>query len=526
MTRQWKTCTLSLMCGLAATLPTALAQHQAAPKVNPLVLEHAVDIGEPQFGGIIYAHTTKNPGSVPALRGTTVVYDTITTCTGFSRLTLGPAAILDDGSFTPGPASLSGATISEIDFFIRPLVALPTIVARITVFNTIDLAGQGSPLIVQSQQIFSETYVITGTAANTTPGLYQFTADVTDFMIADDDWGIEIAFLAAPAGAILANGVVTTSFPGTVCAPTMPQVGGNAAIFWADNDLGPGQPLIGDGIRYEPYDAAQANVNQGDALAFGAGTVFNGLGLRFRGLINDPTLGACCLGDNSCIVSNQENCDLQGGTLTLQQGCSAFFCLPAPANDDCLNAQVITGFGTFSYDNRAATATDPAPTCGPLGEDVWFRWQAPCSGDVSVSTCLLNLTDDLFAVYQGSNCGDLNTQVACDDDGCGVVGGAATATFSATAGTTYLIRMGTFNATVGAENFFEITNVNCSGGPAFCDADWCQDGTVGVPDIFCFLSAWFANDPVARNYGGNPGVPAIFAFLSIWFATGTGPCTP
>jgi len=57
-----------------------------------------------------------------------------------------------------------------------------------------------------------------------------------------------------------------------------------------------------------------------------------------------------------------------------------------------------------------------------------------------------------------------------------------------------------------------------------CDADWCQDGSVGVPDIFCFLSDWFANDSAARNYGGTNGVPAIFAFLSEWFAAGTGPC--
>ncbi len=66
----------------------------------------------------------------------------------------------------------------------------------------------------------------------------------------------------------------------------------------------------------------------------------------------------------------------------------------------------------------------------------------------------------------------------------------------------------------------------CPGGPAYCDADWCRDGSVGVPDIFCFLSDWFAFVPAARNYGGNPGVPAIFAFLSIWFATGQGSCTP
>lgn len=70
---------------------------------------------------------------------------------------------------------------------------------------------------------------------------------------------------------------------------------------------------------------------------------------------------------------------------------------------------------------------------------------------------------------------------------------------------------------------------SCAGsecGPAFCDADWCQDGEVGVPDIFCFLSAWFSMDPEARCYGGQCDVPAIFAFLSIWFATGQGPCTP
>ncbi len=68
--------------------------------------------------------------------------------------------------------------------------------------------------------------------------------------------------------------------------------------------------------------------------------------------------------------------------------------------------------------------------------------------------------------------------------------------------------------------------VVASTGGGYCDADWCQDGSVGVPDIFCFLSDWFAFVPRARTFGGSPGVPAIFAFLSVWFATGQGPCTP
>ncbi len=51
-----------------------------------------------------------------------------------------------------------------------------------------------------------------------------------------------------------------------------------------------------------------------------------------------------------------------------------------------------------------------------------------------------------------------------------------------------------------------------------CSCDWDDNGVLGVPDIFDFLSDWFANDTTALNFGGTPGVPAIFAFLSCWFA--------
>lgn len=52
-----------------------------------------------------------------------------------------------------------------------------------------------------------------------------------------------------------------------------------------------------------------------------------------------------------------------------------------------------------------------------------------------------------------------------------------------------------------------------------CRADFDGDGTVGVPDIFAFLSAWFAMSPAADfNMDGTVDVPDIFAFLSAWFA--------
>ncbi len=57
-----------------------------------------------------------------------------------------------------------------------------------------------------------------------------------------------------------------------------------------------------------------------------------------------------------------------------------------------------------------------------------------------------------------------------------------------------------------------------------CVADWNQDDVVGVPDLFAFLSDWFAEVPAAVGFGGDFGVPAIFAFLTAWFAHGVGPC--
>jgi len=52
-----------------------------------------------------------------------------------------------------------------------------------------------------------------------------------------------------------------------------------------------------------------------------------------------------------------------------------------------------------------------------------------------------------------------------------------------------------------------------------CDADFDDNGQVQVPDIFAFLSAWFASDLCADfDDNGQVQVPDIFAFLSAWFA--------
>lgn len=52
-----------------------------------------------------------------------------------------------------------------------------------------------------------------------------------------------------------------------------------------------------------------------------------------------------------------------------------------------------------------------------------------------------------------------------------------------------------------------------------CAADFDESGVADVPDIFAFLTAWFAGLPAAE-FDGTEGitVPDIFAYLSVWFA--------
>jgi hypothetical protein len=49
-----------------------------------------------------------------------------------------------------------------------------------------------------------------------------------------------------------------------------------------------------------------------------------------------------------------------------------------------------------------------------------------------------------------------------------------------------------------------------------CPCDWEDDGDVDVPDIFAFLSSWFAGEGDFDLSGTNE-VPDIFAFLACWF---------
>jgi hypothetical protein len=97
---------------------------------------------------------------------------------------------------------------------------------------------------------------------------------------------------------------------------------------------------------------------------------------------------------------------------------------PAPANDDCANAVVLTPGGVFVANQveglnvSATNSNPPAPDCAFFqGGDVWYSVTVPASGNITLETnpdSTSSITDTGLAVYSGT-CSGL-TLVECDDD--------------------------------------------------------------------------------------------------------------
>ncbi len=92
----------------------------------------------------------------------------------------------------------------------------------------------------------------------------------------------------------------------------------------------------------------------------------------------------------------------QIGTFTLYGG-------TAPANDNFVNAQVITGTtGEVTGINLPATTEpgEPAPNGFTGGASIWYKWTAPANGSITFDSSKSNF-NTLLAVYTGPNVASL-----------------------------------------------------------------------------------------------------------------------
>ncbi len=224
----------------------------------------------------------------------------------------------------------------------------------------------------------------------------------------------------------------------------------------------------------------------------------------------DPPDGVDC--DANCLripmcgdgfVDVGEECD--DGNNTSGDGCDAF--CQNESNDACVDA-FVTMEGTTPFDTTGATTGADSYShlslCefdGQTYNDIWYRYDVPCDGNVTVSLCG-SLYDSDLVVYDGCNCpsteAEANAQLlACDDDSCGV---QSQVTIPAVlGGSCFLIRVGGWKAGDAGTGDLTITNDGspCSGcgndvlelgedceppSTAVCDSNCtfpvCGDGTL------------------------------------------------
>jgi hypothetical protein len=120
-----------------------------------------------------------------------------------------------------------------------------------------------------------------------------------------------------------------------------------------------------------------------------------------------------------------------------------------PANNNFANAQSITGSsGSATGTNVGATKEtgEPNHAGNAGGASVWYSWQAPSSGSVTINTSGSDF-DTTLGIYTGSSVGALSETASNDDDPNG--GLTSRATFNAVSGTTYRIAVDGYNGATG-----------------------------------------------------------------------------
>ncbi len=186
-----------------------------------------------------------------------------------------------------------------------------------------------------------------------------------------------------------------------------------------------------------------------------SGGVWNGPGSSCT-FTNCPTLGACCFEDNTCQYLLSTTCVESGGSFRgTGTNCLIINCQDPAFNDECDDAWPAEDGSTLFSTYKATSSSDlfNDATCtgsylGQMSSDVWFTYEATCSGTLTVSTCdIVNFDTDLV-IYKG-DCDD-KIQVACNGDYGNCADFTSLVEMPVELGENYLIRIGGWeNGSVG-----------------------------------------------------------------------------
>ncbi|MBL8897000.1 MAG: hypothetical protein JNM84_05210 [Planctomycetes bacterium] len=116
------------------------------------------------------------------------------------------------------------------------------------------------------------------------------------------------------------------------------------------------------------------------------------------------------------------------------------------AANDCCDAIPVFAGTSATHSSVGASTSQPVWTCGSGGNDVWFRYVAPCSGNARFETCGLASFDTTMEIFTGP-CSNLSS-LACNDDGCASF--SSRIDLAVEMGRSYLVRVGGFSGATGA----------------------------------------------------------------------------
>ncbi len=262
----------------------------------------------------------------------------------------------------------------------------------------------------------------------------------------------------------------------------------------------------------------------GNAITGSSDTIMtvydDGCGLASEIACNDDDAAACGTGlqpnlDVALAASVQYTVRLalwstsattvSSGTLTITAGSPPP--PPGPANDECVNATVAT-VGSQAYDTTGATGSGEMTCAAGSSNTVWFSFQPPADGAYDFATCG-SFGDSAIAVFDA--CG--GTQLACNDDFCGLLSTASVPGLSSAS--TYYVMIGNYGSGSGSNGTLTITG----GAPAPAN-DECAGATVATDGSNAFSTAGATpGGDVASCRVGGP-----LATDDVWFsytATGT-----
>jgi len=183
-----------------------------------------------------------------------------------------------------------------------------------------------------------------------------------------------------------------------------------------------------------------------------------------------------------------------------------------PPNDNCGNAIPIEEVVNLAFNTTNATFDGPGRCM--TSPNIWYRYTATCTGNVTVSLCGSNY-DTMLAIYNGGNCNPtLSRLIECNDDFCGW---QSEITFAAIAGNQYLIEVGGFASETGTGKM----TLSCDGEPGPGEPlanDNCQNAQpIGNVEALAF-------DTTQATVDGTGGADRCVRSPNIWYCY-TAPCT-